>query len=260
MGVAGYGQGTGQHYYIHRLEEALPLALGDVLMSIGFQVVGSSGAWQADDTFASLALRAKGTVTLGTVAPFNRTASANIPVGAGPFDTPILAVRSDYPTLVSWMWLNGSQWTYTVLAPNSPQEGQNVGKTLDWWLFDRPADLGSSTGLVVRDASNRVTFDAAQRYLRVRGVQTNGANGSVDYGSGVLAYASTRVGVITSVSQLTPGGQYTQTIGFTGARTVGSTVSIVGWLGHQFTGVIPPDGPYPNVQDGQFLVLDVTNY
>lgn len=229
-------------------------------MSVGFQVIGSSGAWQADENFASLALRAKGTVTLGTVMPYNRTASANIYVGAGTLDTPILAVRSDYPALVSGMWLDGQQWVYTVLAPNSPQEGQNTGKSLDWWLFDRPVDFGSTNGLVVRDAAGRVTFDGYQKYLRVRGMQTFGANNTVDYGSGVLACASTRIGIVTSVTQVAPGGQYTQTIGFTGSRATGSSVVLSNWLGHQFVGVIPPDGPYPNVQDGQFIVVDVTNY
>ncbi|KAF1005483.1 MAG: hypothetical protein GAK28_03235 [Luteibacter sp.] len=229
-------------------------------MSTGFQVIGASGAWQADESFASLALRQKGSTTFTAAGSYNRSAIAGINVGAGPWETPILAVRSDFPTLVLGMWLNGSQWNYTVVAPNNPQEGQNAGKSLDWWLFDRPADLGSTNGLVVRDAAGRVTFDAYQKYLRVRGIQTKSVNNVVDYGNGTLAHASTRVGMVTTVTQVTPGGQYTQLIGFAGAKVTGSTVSIGDWGGHQFVGVLPPDGPFPNVQDGQFLIVDVTNY
>lgn len=230
-------------------------------MAIGFQAVGASGAWQADDTFASLALRARGSATLGG-SVYNRSGSATIDVGQGPFDTPILAIRSDFPTVVTVMVQSAGRSAYLVQAPSNPQDGQNVGKSFDWWLFDRPIDLNSTSGAVVRDANNRVTFDAYQKYSRVRGVLTvpDFGSGSADFGAGVLACVTTRIGIVTSVSMLVPGANYTYDVAFQGFAVQGSKIVCKSWLAHHQEHVIAPDGPYPNLRNGEVLILDVTNY
>lgn len=174
----------------------------------------------------------------------------------------MFAVRADFTVCVTGASVSGNTWTYTVLSPNGFSEESNAGKSFDWYLFDRPADLGSRSGLVVRDAQSRITFDAAQKYARVRGIMSvgDGDPPSVEFGSGVLACVTTRISIITAVSTVVPGSRYTYDVSFRGFAIQGTAVTCKGWLAHHQDNAIAPDGPYPNLRTGEVLVLDVTNY
>lgn len=232
-------------------------------MATGFQVVGNSGAWQADDTFASMALRAKGRATFPAdrVAPYNL--STNIWIDVGVSESPIFAVRADYPICVFGAVRNGNSWSYGVITPHNQVDGFNGGKSFDWLLFDRPQDLGSRSGLCVWDSQGRLTFDAMHKYARVRGLQsvpTSGSTRTVDYGSATMAYAFTRIPIVATVTMLVPGANYTHSVAFGGVAAQGTSLVGRGFSAHQLTNVIAPPAPYPDIQVGEILALDVTNY
>ncbi|WP_325345328.1 hypothetical protein [Xylophilus sp.] len=232
-------------------------------MSAGIQLIGASGAWQADESFASLALRIQGTAKFSTVTgapPFNLAVTAQVTAQG---DAPVIAVRADFAIVLTGCYVNGTTWQWSFAAPDNAQDGHNAGREFAWFVFDRPLDLGSQAGLQVFDAQGRMTFDGMQRYLRVAGVvpgSQGGQPGSLDFPGITTAMIFTRVAIVTSVFQPTPGSPYVDQVSFSGARVDGTSVRVVSFSAHFLQGIVPPGGPYPAIPAGDVLVADVSNY
>lgn len=228
-------------------------------MPTGLQIIGDSGAVQVDESFASLALRGKGSATFATYETDPRDSATLTVTIAGEY--PLLAYRSAFPVALWYVEQSGANWIFHLITAKS-----NAGQSLQWYVFDRPVDIGSKYGLQVFDASGRLTFDALQKYLRARDlVPTYMASVAFDgYEAKTWATIMMVTGLMSAVSPIGNPGQIEWTWNAS-LRFTGASVLPTGFRIDQIiAATIKSNGPslpnYDNSPNGIVMLVDVTNY
>jgi len=231
-------------------------------MPVGVQLFGESGTVQVDDNFASLALRSKGVATLAVSgSDLANTCSASVTV-TGEF--PIIAFRPGVPVALWYVEQSGSTWTFHFAS-----ERANTGQSFQWFVFDRPLDLGSHFGCQVFDASGRLTFDALQKYIRVydlKAIDARTPQSFPAYGSRTWAVIMLQLGCVTPVTPTPPapppGGlwHWTAALWMSGVTiaTTGFTTSTI--AAATSSGISQNLPSYPQSPIGQVLLIDVTDF
>lgn len=201
-----------------------------------------------DDNYANLAVKASGTLSA--------SAGSRVVALASP-DKPVMAVRStDYAAAASASGPNALIWSAG-------------GAAVTWYQFDTPTNSGDY-GFQVFNAAGKLTFDAIQKYARVRGLMSGVASQTFDagraYAVAILSPARRRrieTRPDTPPSTLVYVDIYDEGIV---PRVVGATVSTA-WQTIVFApGLLPQDpGTVPagwadNPANAQFAVIDVTGY
>ncbi|UNK43460.1 hypothetical protein MNO14_05080 [Luteimonas sp. S4-F44] len=105
-----------------------------------------------DDTNPSVALREKKiTSTQNAYVP---------PITFSGAETPIFAGFLEGEWCMNYTTINGSNRTWGCIL----KAGYQGVRSFTSYIFDRPVTQNSKSGLVIRDAQGRVTFDALSKY------------------------------------------------------------------------------------------------
>jgi hypothetical protein len=114
-----------------------------------------TGTFLIDETFRSLAVRRKGTVTLG--ADGSGSVSWESPV------MPMLAVRCTKEVAVfGGTVIFGGNLVWRLWG--------TPGAVVSYWLFDVPVPTGGTHGLQLYNAAGELTFDSSMQYARYAGI------------------------------------------------------------------------------------------
>jgi hypothetical protein len=127
-------------------------------MPAGFYAKNDHGTMLVDENNPSLSLRLKSTPSVGSTL-------VNVDVTSAEF--PVLATRSaapSYQDAASWIG-GGTTRRFQIRSAHNAS-----AQTIECFVYDRPIASSSTAGLVIRDASGRVTFDALGKYGRVAAV------------------------------------------------------------------------------------------
>jgi len=221
-------------------------------MADGIRIVNTFGTLLIDETYSNLALRQRGSVTLGS------NNNLHVPLANG-FNSPIVALTSDRPARVGII-------NTTAATPFIGLRGRegDPAANMDYYMFDKPLSslAVGNAGLKVYNASGQLTFDSRLKYARVVdifGGETQGQwVGTRTYAAGrKYAVAQLRSAWRKSTSNA-GGGFYDLTFRTSMARVVDNQVI----TSLQIESVkIEFDRPL-NIDNmsAQFAVLDVTGY
>lgn len=164
------------------------------MTTAGIQVVNDAGTLLFDQDYVNVALRTKGTFTIGSLG-YTTIQIANAKV-------PMIAVRlAGGFSAYQWFSSNGTTLNFMVRGP--------VGAVVTYWYFDEPT-APANYGLVVYRANGTVAFDATKQYARVQDViagssLTNNV-GTHYYPTGrTYAVIVGKVGMYTDVVTITTG-------------------------------------------------------
>lgn len=141
------------------------------MANAGLQIINTGNTFQIDQDYRNLCLRQKGTAVT----------SANLPAGGGSYasfnvtglTSPIIAVGGPLAAVPQTYWDSANSRHGFLLS-----SAGGIGTSIPYYIFDVPAELGSTYGFQVRNAAGQLIFDALQPPLRVRGFYVN-ANANV---------------------------------------------------------------------------------
>lgn len=228
------------------------------MANAGFQVFNDDYITIIDATFANLALKAMGTIATDTTLVDCSKKTITI---AGVVGFPIVAVSATGGAVAQVSSLSGGTATITIYAIGS------IGTTVNWWLFCDPT--ATPQYLAVWDATGKLVFNAAEKYMRyagslaVAGGTSTGTSITLPAGKTYATYLATPAG---------RGVEHTDTGGGTGElrhylETVMSMCKIVANVISALQAQTYSEGPftgasYPTgyVVDGTAFVVDVTDY
>ncbi len=126
-------------------------------MGYGGLFVTDFGNDLIDETFKSLALISKGTLTTDTAHPLGSSKIFSF-IGTHP----LLALQDSTPFGIHQQGLSGSNWQVEVWSTGA------IGTVINWFLFDDvPAVAPSGYGLAVWNAGGDLVFDSNKKYLRI---------------------------------------------------------------------------------------------
>lgn len=125
-------------------------------MAAGIRIINDWGTLLVDDTFPTLHLREKGTVTI--------PASGFINIGN---KNGRLAVRSGNVVSIQY-------FSYTEPLTAGYYVIGQPGSFVEWYLFDVHSGVPSNIGLIVRNPANQIMFDAMAKPLRIDGMRSAG--------------------------------------------------------------------------------------
>ncbi len=135
-------------------------------MAVGFQVWNDWGTTQVDQDHITLAMSAKGSITM-TLDPATHPQPMRIGSVTVTGDNPIIAFAPSTPGVFVNLLRqsrNGDQWTFHFRA----QAGANF--TLAYWTFDKPERAmtgGDGFGIQVFRDDGGIAFDSGMKPLRV---------------------------------------------------------------------------------------------
>lgn len=235
-------------------------------MSYGFRVVNTANTVQVDERFANLALSASGTVYVS--GAYDLTVSGVTPLVA------IVPTGNSSGRLSITRGRSNGDGTFTFRLFTSW-----FGLDVDYFVFDKPATLGSGYGLRVFDASGNVTFDSRLKYMRVQELiidQTSNGDGmdwSRTFTSGRrYAVVTTLWNIYAESSQWVddeiPGipqyywsfQTYHYAVDWTSAHQLSAT-----WQPYQSGSGGPDPSPISGLPSGSYgpngrMIIDVTNF
>lgn len=123
-------------------------------MTAGIQIFNDSGTVQFDQDYTNLALKTKGTFTIGSPG-YTTVQVANC-------KTPLVAViLAGSFAVFQWFSADGTTLNFSVSG--------TVGAAVTYYVFDQPG-APANYGLVVYRADGSVAFDATKQYARIVGV------------------------------------------------------------------------------------------
>lgn len=226
-------------------------------MEAGFIIYGDSGTVQIDDTYPNLALLKKGTATLtDTGNEFTQSRSALITVTG---ETPMIAWTSNFPVFLAMVSKSGSTYTFRLMSTNAYD-----GYSFTYYVFDRPVDSGSTSGVQVFDSAGRLTFDSGRKYLRVMGVGNHDINtsGTVSSYPGTRTYAVTtmQATLYAPVTWVSVGATWTSVLLFQGASTASNGYTYGPLQVASAFGSSSQLPSYPSSIHGKIMLIDVTHY
>lgn len=218
-------------------------------MPAGIYILNDHGTILIDDTYSNLAVRHQGTLSAGAGL---RT------VSVPGLNDPVPAIRSTaYAATASRQGSTGYIWSAG-------------GAQVHWYVFDVPIGAGNH-GLQVFNAAGQLTFDAYQKYARVRAVQSG--VGSQTYDSGRLYAVATlspaRRRRVETRPDPAPGSNLVFVDLFDEqvcARVNGATVQTNWQTIIAAPGLLPqdpgtvPSGWSDDAAIAQFAIIDVTGY
>lgn len=140
------------------------------MATAGIKIVNQAGgSVQIDQTYRNLCLRQKGNaVTNGNLV----NGCSYVLFFVSGLTTPIVAVGGGVRASVQVFWdAANARHGVTISAVSG------IGTSIPYYIFDVPKELGSKYGLLVRDPSGKLIFDALQPPLRVRGFYVNATSG-----------------------------------------------------------------------------------
>jgi hypothetical protein len=217
-------------------------------MPFGLQVIGSHGVVQIDETYANLALRAQGSLSVPGLS------GASVVVSG--LEMPIICIRNTGGVHVH---ISSDQAvpnvTYTMRSKSAT--------TVQWFVFDKTAPAATGYGLNVYKDDGSLTYSTDWKVMRIGAIGDvpNQADAyTMSYGSLTAPYAATWAACLTSSRLVSSGGSVQQILfgdGIVGADAGASTDYIS--IG---TSPIPSADP-PQVllsQGGKMMLVDVTGY
>lgn len=157
------------------------------MANAGLQIVNDGGSVQIDQGYRNLCLRQKGNaVTTGNLVSGTSWMSFNV----SGLTSPIIAVGGAVGASAQTYWdAANSRHGFLISAIGA------IGTSIPYYIFDVPAELGSTYGFQVRDTAGALIFDALQPPLRVRGFYVNASGGDSSKPSGrTYAVAHVKLG------------------------------------------------------------------
>jgi hypothetical protein len=156
-----------------------------IMANAGLQIINAGNTTQIDQDYRNLCLRQKG----------NAVTTANLPAGGGSYasfnvtglTSPIIAVGGGSAAVPQTYWDAANNRHGFLIST-----GGGIGASIPYYIFDVPAELGSTYGFQVRNSANQLIFDALQPPLRVRGFYVN-ANANVSNLTAGRTYAVAHV-------------------------------------------------------------------
>lgn len=215
-------------------------------MPVGFQVSGSHGVAQIDETHKNFVLVAQGSKASGDWAAAGVSNFVQVVVTNAV--APLIAFSCAQLVGFGYTSISGSTWTFTFLT-NNPA-------TFNYWVFDvSPASSPASFGLEIYNGASERVFHTSQKPLRVVGVgagtYASGRTYAVIRSDAGYSYTSTPTGL--------PFPEEYQFDGTTEAASVSSNVVTAGSVVVDNSLVSPDPGSFtPTI--GPTLVVDVTHF
>jgi hypothetical protein len=151
-------------------------------MTYGIKFINDSGVTQIDDsTNSCLSFKNKGIIDYNSMAADSNMAGVRYYDLSGVGDVPLIALRIPPNTGMTQsaavgianVSKVGAFWTFRVALVTA------YAVNVDWWVFDRPADVTSGFGIVVYDANGRVTINGSERLISVHGALADGGSTGV---------------------------------------------------------------------------------
>lgn len=124
-------------------------------MTAGIKIINDWGTVLVDDTFPTLAMLAQGTTTLDSEG------SRYIGNHSG-----TVALRST--SVVGYQYFNEIDGYPRGLFLFGPP-----GAVVEWYVYAPPQEPPSNFGLIIRDGTGRLTFDAGRKAARVAGLRSS---------------------------------------------------------------------------------------
>lgn len=141
------------------------------MANAGLQIINTSNTVQIDQDYRNLCLRQKG----------NAVTTASLPAGGGSYaafnvtglTSPIIAVGGGSAAVPQTYWDAANNRHGFLISTVGA-----IGTSIPYYIFDVPAELGSTYGFQVRNSGNQLIFDALQPPLRIRGFYVNAGVGN----------------------------------------------------------------------------------
>ena len=143
-------------------------------MPAGFQIINDHGTVMFDENFPALAIREKGTVSVGPVMP--QALLPEVSFSRTNHTTPYIAYRSPVyaAAFCTQNYSNPNQWDFSFIAESAT--------TISYWIIDVPLNLpGTTHGLQVFNAAGVLCFDALWEYARFEGIHSGILNGTPNW-------------------------------------------------------------------------------
>lgn len=141
------------------------------MANAGLQIINTGNSVQIDQDYRNLCLRQKGNAVTTTTLPSGMGSYASFNVTG--LTSPIIAVGGNVTAVPQTYWDAPNARHGFLLSTTG-----GIGTSIPYYIFDVPAELGSTYGFQVRTASGQLIFDALQPPLRVRGFYVNAGIGS----------------------------------------------------------------------------------
>ena len=126
-------------------------------MATGIRINHDSGATIIDENYANLALRAKGSLVIGST----QLESFTVPYAITNLRKPVIALR----VTGGYAGLRNARRNDVSMTTTVGVVG-DVGANVEWFCFDMPIVI-STAGIKIFDATGKVVFDAGNKYARV---------------------------------------------------------------------------------------------
>lgn len=228
-------------------------------MVAGFQVINDYGTLQIDETYKNLYFKTKGTVSFTTSEHPDDTIKSITYVNG---IDPLLVLAGNGSVGSVGKGKSGTSFNFSIIKGIG-----TAARTIEYFIFDYD-DISTppnNSGLVIKDASNKITFHSDMKPLKILDVQKNDYTGGSPTGTFEFTYlVGRKIGVInvgegyfTRAVPTTPNATLLlQGIFSSTLNNVVTTSSGLRPLG----GFVAPFAPSNFPTENTFLMIDVTNY
>jgi hypothetical protein len=213
-------------------------------MTAGFEFRNTDGVTiTVDDTYRNLAMREKGSIA--TVTPIGPLNSSRVSFTRSGLVNPVIVLTGTQVAYASIFDNGGGNFTFNIVTSST------VGAVIPFMIFDMTPTGTSNFGIEVFDVSGNVTFNAVNKYFRVTDTFAAGLTSGVSntYTAGrSYGVAFNRLGYRFS--------NQAGNVQVVGCRVNANVVTSGGVI----VDSQPGTPTFINESQGQFTVVDVTNY